>query len=59
MRVNGNALPSLALTSSTLTTNTKTCGNIPCTGSSTKPITPSAAGMYLGMASAAAGGIDI
>ena len=59
MHVNGNASVSLTLDSSTLTTNSITCGPISCTGSGTKPTQPSVAGVYVGLDSAAAGGIEI
>ena len=59
LHVNGNASASLTLNSSTLTTNGITRGPIECTGSGTKPTVPTAAGVYIGMGSAAAGGIEI
>ena len=58
MHVNGSASASLTLNSSTLTTNGITCGPISCTGSGTKPIQPSAASVYLGLDSSAAGGME-
>ena len=59
MHVNGNASASLTLNNSTLTTNGIACGPISCTGSGTKPTQPSAAGVYVGLDSAAAGGMEI
>ena len=59
MHVNGSASASLTLNCSTLTTNGITCGPISCTGSGTKPTQPSAASVYLGLDSSAAGGMEI
>ena len=59
MHVNGNASTSLTLKNSTLTTNAITCGAISCTGSSTKPTTPSVASVYVGVDNSAAGGMEI
>ena len=59
MHVNGNASASLALNNSTLTTNGISCGPISCTGSGTQPTQPSLAGVYVGLDSAAAGGMEI
>ena len=57
--MNGNASASLTLKSSTLTTNSTTCGPISCTGSSTKPTSSTTASVYIGLDNAAAGGIEI
>ena len=59
MHVYGNVSASLTLNNSTLTTNGIACGPISCTGSGTKPTQPSAAGVYVGLDSAAAGGMEI
>ena len=59
MHVNGNASPSQTLNNSTLTPNNITCGPIWCTGSGTKPTAPTTAGVYIGLDSASAGGIDV
>ena len=59
MHVNGNASASLTLNNQLLTTNAITCGGISCTGSSTKPTVPLAAGGYIGLDKAAAGGMEI
>ena len=59
MHVNGNASASLTLNHTILTTSSITCGLISCTGSGTKPTKPSAAGVYLGLDSSAAGGMEI
>ena len=59
MHVNGSASASLTLNNTILTTNSITCGPISCTGSGTKPTQPSAAGVYLGLDSSAAGGMEI
>ena len=59
MHVNGNASASLTLSNSTLTTNAITCGPISCIGTSTKQLSPTAAGVYLGLDTSAAGGMEI
>ena len=59
LHVNGNASASLTSNNSTLTTNDITRGPIACTGSGTKATVPTAAGVYIGMDSAGAGGIEI
>ena len=59
MHVNGNASASLTLNNSTLTTNAITCGPISCTGTGTKQLSPTAAGVYLGLDTSAAGGMEI
>ena len=53
MHVNGNASPSLTLNSTTLSTNV-----ISCTGTG-KPTAPTAAGVYIGLATTAAAGIEL
>ena len=59
MHGDGHATPSLTFNSSTLTTNGITCGSILCTGTLVKATTPTVAGVYLGFANSAAGGIEI
>ena len=58
MHVHGNASPSLTLTNSTLTMNGITCSAILFIGSGAKT-TPTLVGVYIGMDSVAAGGIEI
>lgn len=59
MRVNGNAAVSLPFDYLILTTISITRGAVSCTGSGTKPTTPTVVGVYIGMGSSAAGGIEI
>ena len=42
-----------------LTTNAITCGPISCTGTGTKQLSPTVAGVYLGLDTSAVGGMEI
>ena len=59
MYVSSEASPSLTLNSTTLTTNAITCGPISRTGSAVKPTQPTTAGVYVGLDSSAARGMEI